>query len=85
VLQGKGEGFIKLALEYRSLETIGAQDMSGAHKGLLVATIIRAFNLAAPGAAAPKSAVTLKVSRQGAGGRSRVQACTVQHMGCRWA
>jgi hypothetical protein len=61
-LQGKGEGFIKLALEYRSLETLGAQDMSRARKGLLVATVIRAFNISAPGAAAPKSAVTLKVS-----------------------
>lgn len=45
-LQGKGEGLVRLGLQYRSLEKFTAEDVTGARKGLLLVGILGAKNLA---------------------------------------
>lgn len=49
---GKGDGFVRLGLQYRAIENIGGAEISGASRGLLFASVIKAEHLAS--ASGPK-------------------------------
>jgi hypothetical protein len=46
--QGKGEGFIRLGLQYRRLDSFTPSDVFSARKGLLLVAVIGAKNLVSP-------------------------------------
>lgn len=47
-MQGKGEGLIRLGLQYRPIDAFSAREVQGARAGLLLVGVLGARNLRSP-------------------------------------
>ena len=61
MLQGKGDGMIRLGLEYKSIQTIGNMSLRHVNEGLLLVTVIRVRSLVGVNKREASSKVYLKV------------------------
>ena len=73
---GKGEGQLRLGLQYRAVENIAGEEIESATQGLLLVSIIRAEGLGGDAKAGPLRFVSAKLSkpaREGAGAALRTR------------
>jgi len=61
---GKGDGMIRLGLEYKSIQTIGNMSLRHAKEGLLLVTVIRIRNLVGTNKGEASSKVYLKLGKE---------------------
>ncbi len=64
ILQGQGEGWIKLGLQYRAVANIAGEEIRRANMGLLLVGVIRAYDLGGPSAknSGLSSLVTVRIT-----------------------